>query len=50
MCVFPQRGWTALHLAAQEGKGDVVKLLSKAKAHVNVLTKVYTCIHVSVNS
>ena len=41
-CFCPQRGWTALHLAAQEGKVDVVRLLTEAKAHVNIQTEVYT--------
>lgn len=36
MCLFMQRGWTALHLATQEGKINVVKLLIDAKAHVNM--------------
>ena len=42
----PQSGWTALHLAAQEGKVDVVRLLTEAKAHVNIQTEVYTHIFV----
>ena len=42
MSFCSQRGFTALHLAAQEGRVDVVRLLTKAaKAHVNVLTEVY---------
>ena len=47
-----QRGWTALHLAAQEGKADVVRLLTEAKAHVNIQTKVhiYTCMYVCTRS
>ena len=40
-CFCSQRGWTALHLAAQEGKIDVVRLLTEAKAKVNIQTKVY---------
>ena len=50
LCFCPQNGWTALHLAAQEGKVDVVRLLTEAKAHVNIQTKVhvhvYTLCHV----
>ena len=36
----PKGGWTALHLAAQEGKVDVVKLLIDAEAQVNIQIKV----------
>ena len=36
-----QSGWSALHLAAQEGNVDVVRLLTEAKAHVNTQTEVY---------
>ena len=38
----PQDGWTALHLAALEGKVDVVRLLIEAEAQVNIQTKVHT--------
>ena len=40
VCLCPQNGWTALHLAAQEGKVDVVRLLTEAQAQVNIRTKV----------
>ena len=40
VCLCPQDGWTALHLAAQEGKVDVVRLLTEAQAQVNIRTKV----------
>ena len=40
-----QDGWTALHLAAQEGKVDVVRLLTEARAQVNIQTEVYTLCH-----
>ena len=33
-------------MAAQEGKRDVVRLLTEAKAHVNVQTEVHTLCHV----
>ena len=36
----PQDGWTALHLAAQEGKVDVVRLLIDAEAQVHIQNKV----------
>ena len=36
----PQDGCTALHLAAQEGKVDVVRLLIDDEAQVNIQTKV----------
>ena len=35
----------SLHLAAQEGKVDVVKLLIEAKAHVNLQNEVCTVCH-----
>ena len=39
-----QNGWTALHLAAQEGHEDVVELLLEAKADPELKTKVIsTC-------
>ena len=43
-CVFVclQDGTTALHLAAQEGKVDVVRLLTEAQALVNIQTQVCT--------
>ena len=46
LCFCPQDGWTALHLAAQEGKVDVVRLLTEAKAHINIQTEVHTLCHV----
>ena len=43
VCLCPQEGRTALHLAAQEGKVDVVRrLLTEAQALVNIQTKVHT--------
>ena len=42
VCYSPQDGATALHLAAQEGKVDVVRLLTEAKALVNIQSKVCT--------
>ena len=42
VCFCPQNGWTALHLAAQEGKVDVVRLLTEAQALVNIQTEVHT--------
>ena len=38
----PQDGWTALDVAAHEGKVDVVRLLINAKAQVNIQTEVHT--------
>ena len=35
-----QDGWTALHLAAQEGHEDVVELLLEAKADTDLTAKV----------
>ena len=41
--VSSQDGWTALHMAAQEGKVDVVRLLlTEAQALVNIQTKVHS--------
>ena len=40
VCVCPQDGWTALHLAAQEGRVDVVRLLTEAKAQLDMQTEV----------
>ena len=37
-----QDGATALHLAAQEGKVDVVRLLLDAEAQVNIQAEVHT--------
>ena len=42
MCYCPQNESTALHLAAQEGKVDVVRLLTEAQALVNTRNKVCT--------
>ena len=42
MCLCPQDGWTALHVAAHAGKVDVVRLLTEAQALVNIQTEVYT--------
>ena len=43
VCLCTQTGWTALHLAAQEGKGDVIRLLTEAQAQINIQTEVHTC-------
>ena len=42
MCYCPQDGATALHMAAHEGKVDVVRLLTEAQALVNTRKKVCT--------
>ena len=41
VCLCSQDGWTALHMAAQEGRVDVVRLLTEAQAQVNIQTEVY---------
>ena len=46
VCFCPQDSFTALHCAAQEGKVDVVRLLTEAKAHINIQTEVHTLCHV----
>ena len=42
----PQDGGTALHCAAQEGKVDVVRVLTEAKARINIQTEVHTLCYV----
>ena len=46
VCLCPQDGWTALHMAAREGKVDVVRLLTEAQAQVNIQTEVHPLCHV----
>ena len=41
MCLCPQHGQTALHLAAGQGKVDVVRLLTEAQARINIQTEVH---------
>ena len=48
VCLCPQDGWTALHKAAQEGKVDVVRLLTEAKAQINIQTIVSIATYVSL--
>ena len=46
MCLYTQDSWTALHMAAQEGKVDLVRLLTEAQAQINIQTEVqyiHTC-------
>ena len=43
MCFCTQNGATALHMAAQEGKVDVVRLLTEAGAQLNIRTEVQHC-------
>ena len=40
VCLCTQDGFTALHMAAQEGKVDVVRLLTEAQAQINIQTEV----------
>ena len=46
VCLCPQVGRTALHLAAREGKVNVVRLLTEAQAQINIQTVVHTLYHV----
>ena len=46
VCLCPQGGQTALHMAALEGNVDVVRLLTEAQAQVNIQTEVHTLCHV----
>jgi ankyrin repeat protein len=48
VCLCPQDGWTALHLAAQEGKVDVVRLLTEAQALVNIQSEVLSCLMIGL--
>ena len=41
VCFYPQDGSTALHIAAYEGKVDVVRILIETKAQVNTQNKVW---------
>lgn len=40
-----QDGWTALHLASQEGHADVVRVLIEANAYINQQNKVIYSMH-----
>ena len=40
MCVCPQDGWTALHLAAQEGRVDIVRVSTEAGAQLDIQTEI----------
>ena len=40
VCLCSQDGWTALHMAAHEGRVDVVRLLTEAQAQVNTKDEV----------
>ena len=46
VCLCPQDGCTALHMAAAKGKVDVVRLLTEAQAQVNIQTEVHPLCHV----
>ena len=48
VCLCTQNGWTALHWAAQEGKVDVVRLLTEAQAQINIQTIVSIATYVSL--
>ena len=43
-----QDGWTALHVAAQEGHLRVVEMLLEANADVSIKTNVRVAVHVHV--
>ena len=38
--VYSQGGWTALHMAVEAGKVDVVKLLIEFEVQVNIQSEV----------
>ena len=46
VCLCPQHGQTALYLAAEAGKLDVVRLLTEAQAQVNIQDEVHPLCHV----
>ena len=48
VCVCPQDGCTALHMAAQEGRVDVVRLLTEAKAQLDIQTEVQYSMQISL--
>ena len=48
VCVCPQDGCTALHMAAQEGRVDVVRLLTEAKAQLDIQTEVQNSMQISL--
>ena len=50
VCLCLQRGQTALHMAAQKGKVNVVKVLTEAKAPINIQTVVCTLGHAQSTS
>ena len=41
-----QDGWTALHMAAWKGQVSVLRLLTEAKAHINIQTEVANYIYI----
>ena len=41
---------TALHMAAQEGNVEVVRLLTEAEEHVNIQTEVQTCTYILIRT
>ena len=43
-----QDGWTALHMAAQEGKVEVVKVLLESQANVNMQPEVIPCKYILI--
>ena len=47
VCLCSQNGATALHLAAREGRVDVVRLLTEAEAQVNIQDKVHVQLRVT---
>ena len=50
MFVSTQDGWTALHLAAHEGKVDVVRLLlTEAWTLVNIQDKVHNHVPIALS-
>ena len=48
VCVCPQDGGTALHMAAHEGRVDVVRLLTEAKAQLDIQTEVQNSMQISL--
>ena len=46
--LYLQGGWTALHMAAQEGHVDVIRALTDAQTDINIQTEVHKTLQLFV--